>query len=62
MPLCNCNVTCLGFRPAERYVWMTQRVAPENLNKALALLLQLGLGVIQALWPTGGANASLDGR
>lgn len=60
--ICNFNMTCLSFRPTKQHVWMTQHVSPENLNKALALLLQLGLGVIQAWWPTGGANASLDGR
>lgn len=56
------NMTCLNFRSTKQYIWMTQHIALESLNKALALLLQLGLGVIQAWWPTGGANVSLDGR
>jgi len=48
MHLCNFNVTRLNFRPTKQYVWMTQDIPLENLNKALALLLQLELGVIQA--------------
>lgn len=56
------NMTCLNFRSTKQYMGMTQHFALESSHKALALLLQLGLGVIQAWWPTGGANASLDGR
>lgn len=62
MHCCNFNMACLTFRPTKQYIWMAKHVALENLNKVLVLLLQLGLGVIQGWWPTGGANASLDGR
>lgn len=62
MQCCNFNMTCPSFRPSKQHIWVAQNFAIENLNKDLALLLQLGLGVIQGWWPTGGANASLDGR